>query len=159
MLRVSKPKYLLDLLQQLLSPSTGECRSWSHRRLLQSMQAEQRIKLCTNHFKKSASTFCRIRLLKGQIRSCMKWVHVHVDYMYMGTHFTSPRKSSHKWKHYKLNALQSLSLPVLFRSKQSWNLWYVRNHRSCFQRKRKHFRIVRPMQTFKGNCITNRWEK
>ena len=51
MLRVSKPKYLLHLLQRLMSPSTGECQSWSHRRLLWSMQAEHRKKSCTNDFK------------------------------------------------------------------------------------------------------------
>ena len=32
MLRVSRPKYLFDLLQQLLSPSTSSDQPWSHRR-------------------------------------------------------------------------------------------------------------------------------
>ena len=47
MLRVSGPKYLSDLLQQLLPPSTCADWHWSLRRLLRSMQAEHQIRLCS----------------------------------------------------------------------------------------------------------------
>ena len=49
MLRVSKPKYLFDPLQRLLSPSTSDSWLWSHRCLLRSMQAEPWIKLFTKN--------------------------------------------------------------------------------------------------------------
>ena len=45
MLRVSKSEYLFDPLQRLLSPSVVNCRAWSHRFLLRSMQRGTRL-LC-----------------------------------------------------------------------------------------------------------------
>ena len=43
MLRVSKSEHIFDPLQQLLSPSTVDSQSWSHRRLHWSMQKGTRI--------------------------------------------------------------------------------------------------------------------
>ena len=54
---VSWLKYLFNLLQQLLSPSTKPDRPWPHRRLLGSMQAEHRIRLCTNSLYMRALVF------------------------------------------------------------------------------------------------------
>ena len=49
--RVSWPKYLSDPFQWLLSPSTSADWPRSHRCLLRSIEAEHRIRLCTNSFK------------------------------------------------------------------------------------------------------------